>query len=151
MCSSKLKSFRSQATHQTCLRPGWLQNAEQVSALVNIYSSMGTTHIGMCVFVCDCPLAHVRATETVSSTLSDWRTKKKYTRLLNMTRMTLAVLYAHQQIVRIHLLHFLVRWHIEKNKRTIMQIAVQLPYKISSFCICLYDAPTRLQNLSVCV
>ena len=36
----KLKSFRSHATHQTCLRPGWLQNAEQVGALVNIFSSM---------------------------------------------------------------------------------------------------------------
>ena len=47
-------------------------------------------------------------------------------------------LYAHQQIVRSHLLHFLVRWNIEKNKRTIVQIAVQLPYK-------------RHQNFSACI
>ena len=63
-------------------------------------------------------------------------------------------LCADQQIVRSHLLHFLLWWHIKKNKRTIMQIAVQLPYKISSFCIGLYinmDAPTRLQNLSACI
>ena len=40
----KLKSFQTHATHQTCLRSGWLQNTEQVSALVNIhvYSSMVT-------------------------------------------------------------------------------------------------------------
>ena len=35
-----LLKFRVHATHQTCLRPGWFQNAEQVSALVNIFSSM---------------------------------------------------------------------------------------------------------------
>ena len=36
-----LLKFLIHATHQTCLRSGWLQNAKQVSALVNIYSSMG--------------------------------------------------------------------------------------------------------------
>ena len=46
--------------------------------------------------------------------------------------------YANQQIVRSHLLLFWVRWRIEKNNRTILQIAVQLPYKNSSFCIGLY-------------
>ena len=40
----KLKSFRSHTTHQTCLRSRWLQNAEQVSALVNVYSSMHGYH-----------------------------------------------------------------------------------------------------------
>ena len=59
-------------------------------------------------------------------------------------------------MVRSHLFCciFLVPWHIEMNKRTIMQIAIQLPYRISSFCICLYihiDAPTWLQNLSACI
>ena len=66
----------------------------------------------------------------------------------------LGSLCADQQIVRSYLLHFLLRWHIKKNKRTIMQIAVQLWYKISSFCIGLYtnmDAPSRLQNLSACI
>ena len=45
MCSNlKLKSFRSHATHQTWLRLGGLQNAEQVRALVNIYCSMKAMH-----------------------------------------------------------------------------------------------------------
>ena len=39
---SKLKSVCSHAPHQTCLRPGRLLHAEQVRALVNIYSSMVT-------------------------------------------------------------------------------------------------------------